>query len=259
MQHPHRGDPDPPRRSRRNKPRKMFNINEQYAKYHNLPVLAVDEGKIPDEAPHAIEEHEAVHAVEGSPSCNGFCVAYLLGLSFAVYYVLIGSTHSVGAITSRIWYFVAGAIAAPLWYLLAAAGGTLAGSTPGATLPLWSVVLHIVLVFVLVHIIIILSKLTKERDAAIARADELNEFWYPVEAQRHEMKGILLDTLSALISAGVPTEMKPDAAIPQYYSCNSWENESNVPWFHGNVATPGMCINWLEDRIQRLEAQLGRS
>ena len=91
------------------------------------------------------------------------------------------------------------------------------------------------------------ASLRAERDAAVSRAETLDELVPPLEKMRHEMKGLLLESQSAMLEAGLPKKRKRDTDIPFYYGANSWQNQAECPWNEAEkrALTPAEAIQIL--------------
>ena len=70
----------------------------------------------------------------------------------------------------------------------------------------------------------------KERDEHKSRGELLDSMVTPLESHRRELQEIVGAAAKALLSAGVPTHVLPDADTPFYYARNSWDTEQRVPW-----------------------------
>ena len=78
---------------------------------------------------------------------------------------------------------------------------------------------------------------------------------YATEQARNELKELVLQTLEALLAAGVPSRQKSDKDIPQYYARKPWASSDVVPWNVGErrAMTPAEGVEWLA--ASKLEAE----
>jgi hypothetical protein len=74
------------------------------------------------------------------------------------------------------------------------------------------------------------AQVKKERNDHESRGELLDSMVTPLESQRRELQEIVGTAAKALLSAGVPTHVLPDADTPFYYARNSWDTEQRVPW-----------------------------
>ena len=98
----------------------------------------------------------------------------------------------------------------------------------------------------------------KEKEDVESRVEMLDMIVSPLEVQRREMKELLLAAKNALMEAGVPTKQKSDKDIPQFYACNSWQGQANVPWNDAEkrVMRPSEGIEWLAAQVVHLKDQI---